>query len=113
MFGDETLKVWDLDTGRALRTLEGYSAEVSCVAVTADGKRAGGFRVWGQNAEGMGPGQRPAYTTSTASRRLPAHWDEQVSLPAIRSSSGQATVCPDLLEARPVVQMKTHLAISV
>jgi len=76
MFGDETLKVWDLDTGRALRTLEGYSAEVSCVAVTADGKRAGGFRVWGQNAEGMGPGQRPAYTTSTASRRLPAHWDE-------------------------------------
>ena len=37
---DKTLKVWDLETGRALRTLEGHSAEVYGVAVTADGKRA-------------------------------------------------------------------------
>jgi hypothetical protein len=37
---DKTLKVWDLDTGRALRTLEGHSASVSGVAVTPDGKRA-------------------------------------------------------------------------
>ena len=38
--GDRTLKVWDLETGRALRTLEGHSAYVSGVAVTADGRRA-------------------------------------------------------------------------
>jgi WD40 repeat protein len=37
---DHTLKVWDLDTGRALRTLEGHSASVHGVAVTRDGKRA-------------------------------------------------------------------------
>jgi hypothetical protein len=38
--GNHTLKVWDLETGRALRTLEGHSDWVSGVAVTADGKRA-------------------------------------------------------------------------
>jgi WD40 repeat protein len=35
-----TLKVWDLETGRALRTLEGHSDFVRGVAVTPDGKRA-------------------------------------------------------------------------
>jgi WD40 repeat protein len=38
--GDTTLKVWDLESGRALRTLEGHSAPVRGVAVTPDGKRA-------------------------------------------------------------------------
>ena len=98
---DNTLKVWDLETGRALRTLEGHSAWVHGVAVTPDGKRAvsasadstlkvwdletgrelrtleghsccclwrggdagreaGGFRVWGQDAEGVGPGDAAA-----------------------------------------------------
>ena len=37
---DNTLKVWDLETGRALRTLEGHSDSVSGVAVTGDGKLA-------------------------------------------------------------------------
>jgi len=37
---DHTLKVWDLETGRALCTLEGHSDNVSSVAVTPDGKRA-------------------------------------------------------------------------
>jgi WD40 repeat protein len=36
---DETLKVWDLESGRALRTLEDRSIWVKCVAVTGDGKR--------------------------------------------------------------------------
>jgi WD40 repeat protein len=36
---DHTLKVWDLETGRALRTLEGHSAYVFGVAVTPDGKQ--------------------------------------------------------------------------
>jgi WD40 repeat protein len=36
----QTLKVWDLESGHALRTLEGHSSYVSAVAVTADGKRA-------------------------------------------------------------------------
>ena len=32
--------MWDLETGRALRTLEGHSDSVYGVAVTPDGKRA-------------------------------------------------------------------------
>ena len=50
---DETLKVWDLETGRALRTLEGHSDFVTGVAVTPDGKRAVSasedetLKVWG------------------------------------------------------------------
>jgi WD40 repeat protein len=35
---DKTLKVWDLESGRALRTLDGHSDSVSGVAVTADGR---------------------------------------------------------------------------
>jgi WD40 repeat protein len=38
--GDHTLKIWDLDTGRVLRTLEGHSASVFSVGVTPNGKRA-------------------------------------------------------------------------
>ena len=32
--------MWDLETGHALRKLEGHSDYVNSVAVTADGKRA-------------------------------------------------------------------------
>jgi WD40 repeat protein len=38
--GDNTLKVWDLETGRILRTLEGHSDFVLDVAVTPNGRRA-------------------------------------------------------------------------
>ena len=37
---DNTLKVWDLDSGRELRTLTGHSGSVTAVAVTPDGQRA-------------------------------------------------------------------------
>jgi WD40 repeat protein len=37
---DWTLKVWELDTGRELRTLHGHSFPVSGVAVTPDGRLA-------------------------------------------------------------------------
>jgi Sec-independent protein secretion pathway component TatC len=37
---DKTLKVWDLETGRELRTLSGHSGEVWGVAVSGDGRRA-------------------------------------------------------------------------
>jgi WD40 repeat protein len=36
---DKTLKVWDLETGRELRTLEGHSGPVYGVAVSRDGRR--------------------------------------------------------------------------
>ena len=37
---DKTLKVWDLESGRALRTLEGHSGGIVGVAVTPEGTRA-------------------------------------------------------------------------
>jgi WD40 repeat protein len=37
---DETLKVWDLETGRELRTLQGHSFLVFGVAMSPDGRRA-------------------------------------------------------------------------
>ena len=36
---DQTLKVWDLASGRAVATLEGHTAWVSACAVTPDGRR--------------------------------------------------------------------------
>jgi WD40 repeat protein len=37
---DQTLKVWDLGSGRELRTLPGHARRVQAVAVTPDGRRA-------------------------------------------------------------------------
>jgi WD40 repeat protein len=48
----EPLRVWDLETGRCLRTLEGHTEGVCSVALTPDGRRAvsggkdGTLRVW-------------------------------------------------------------------
>lgn len=36
---DQTLKVWDPESGRALATLEGHVGRVSVCAVTPDGRR--------------------------------------------------------------------------
>ena len=49
---DGTLKVWDLESGRALATLEGHASMIRGCAVTADGQRvvsatdAGTLKVW-------------------------------------------------------------------
>ncbi len=37
---DGTLRLWDLETGESLRTLEGHTDWVTAVAVLADGRRA-------------------------------------------------------------------------
>ena len=37
---DKTLKVWELGSGRELRTLAGHTGSVNGVAVTPDGQRA-------------------------------------------------------------------------
>ena len=38
--GDKTLRIWDLESGESLRTLEGHTGSVNAVAVTSDGRRA-------------------------------------------------------------------------
>ncbi|WP_439517008.1 WD40 repeat domain-containing protein, partial [Limnospira sp.] len=37
---DNTLKLWDLETGTELATLTGHSSSVTAVAIAPDGKRA-------------------------------------------------------------------------
>ena len=36
---DNTLRVWDLESGACLRTLEGHNDYVGSLGVTADGRR--------------------------------------------------------------------------
>jgi len=48
--GENSIKVWDLASGRFLRTLEGHTAGVTCVTATADrlicGSEDGTIKVW-------------------------------------------------------------------
>ena len=37
---DNTLRVWDLETGQTIRTLEGHTGRVTSLALTADGRHA-------------------------------------------------------------------------
>jgi WD40 repeat protein len=37
---DNTLRVWDLESGQSLRTLQGHTAHVNAMAITPDGRRA-------------------------------------------------------------------------
>ena len=37
---DRTLRLWDLESGQTIRTLEGHTERVLAVAVTPDGRRA-------------------------------------------------------------------------
>ena len=37
---DKTLRVWDLASGKSLKTLNGHKDDVECVRITPDGKRA-------------------------------------------------------------------------
>ena len=37
--GDETLKIWDANSGQELQTLKGHAAEVASVAFSPDGQR--------------------------------------------------------------------------
>ena len=55
---DNTLKVWDLESGRELRTLTGHTNTVNGVAVTPDGSRAVSASA-DTHPQGLGPGERP------------------------------------------------------
>jgi WD40 repeat protein len=38
--GDNTLKIWDTETGTEVRTLTGHTSSVTAVAIAPDGKTA-------------------------------------------------------------------------
>ena len=65
---DNTIKVWDLASGRLLRTLEGHTELGDRCG--ADGGRAHRLRLRGQHDQGVGPGERaPAALPGRAHRR--------------------------------------------
>ena len=48
---DATINIWDTDTGKVIRTLEGHTKEVFCLAVLLSGRLAssswdGTIKIW-------------------------------------------------------------------
>jgi len=80
--GDHTLKVWNLDTGRALRTLQGHCWYVYGVAVTPDGKRA-------VTAGGYGTLKVRDLATGRVLRTMQGHSDDVYGV-AVTPVGGQA-----------------------
>jgi WD40 repeat protein len=90
---DETVKVWDLETGRELHTLKGHSSAVYGVAVTADGKRAVSasgdktLRVWDletgrelRTLEGHSRGVINVVVSPDGRRAISASWDATLKI---------------------------------
>jgi WD40 repeat protein len=90
---DHTLKVWDLESGRALRTLEGHSSWVNSVAVMAGSKRAASgssdktLKVWDLESgralltlEGHSGAVNGVSVTSDGKRAVSASDDETLKL---------------------------------
>src|SRR5215831_6293369 len=90
---DKTLKVWDLETGHALRTLEGHSRGVEGVALSADGRRAvsasfdSTLKVWdlekGQalrTLEGHSSGVKGVALSADGRRALSGSWDHALKV---------------------------------
>jgi WD40 repeat protein len=91
--GDQTLEVWDLATGRALRTLRGHYDLVHGVAVTPDGKRAVSaswdktLRVWDlatggalRTLQGHSDRVNSVAVTPDGKRAVSASWDHTLKV---------------------------------
>ena len=90
---DETLRLWDLDTGACLQTLEGHTGVVQSVALTPDGRRAlsGSWdktlRLWDldtgaclQTLEGHTDEVDSVALTPDGRRALSGSWDKTLRL---------------------------------
>ncbi len=90
---DDTLKVWDLETGQELKTLEGHSGGVNTVAITPDGLRAVSgswddtLKVWdletGQELktlEGHSGGVSTVAITPDGLRAVSGSWDDTLKV---------------------------------
>ncbi len=90
---DQTLKVWDLESGRALHTLEGHSDSVNGVAVTGDGRRAVSaswdktLKVWDletgralRTLEGHSDEVTSVAVTGDGRRAVSASWDKTLKV---------------------------------
>ena len=66
--GDETLKVWDADTGQEVLTLKGHTGHVNSVAFSPDGKRLASAS-WDETVKVVGRGHRPGGPHAQGSHR--------------------------------------------
>ena len=91
--GDQTLRLWDLETGETLRTLQGHRSSVYAVAVLADGRRALSgsddttLRLWNfktgatlRTLEGHTDGVSAVAVLADGSRALSGSWDNTLRL---------------------------------
>ena len=52
---DNVLRVWDLESGLCLRTMEGHSGKITSVSITPDGRYAISAGSWAPHVTSVGP----------------------------------------------------------
>ena len=105
---DKTLKVWDLRTGKALRTLEGHADGVNAVAVTPDGSQAVSasydktLKVWDlrtgkalRTLEGHAGFVNAVAVTPDGSQAVSASWDKTLKVRDLETGMVVATFRAD------------------
>ena len=109
---DNTLKVWDLETGPRAADAGRPRSRVSGRGGDA-GREARGFRVLGPHAEGVGPGERPRPADAGRPRRsvygVAVTPDGNARSPAPRTSTLKVW---DLESGRALQTLEGHLARS-
>src|SRR5205807_1617138 len=68
---DNTVKVWDAQTGQELFTLKGHTGRVSSVALGPDGNRMASC---GGGLRGSGPGELKVWDAQTGQELLTLRW---------------------------------------
>ncbi len=96
---DQTLKVWDLKTGRPLRTLRGHSDKVTDVALSPDGRLAvsaswdGTLKLWDlDTGDVAGRTSPPTRTCSAVPSPAPIRYWPAIAPVTSTGSSSRASV---------------------